>query len=335
MTIGIAAWGPNAGLAVFNALQSAESAGSGSIGGYAAFVAITTGGAVLRAETQRGGTLTLFVSGETTGTEPPAEIVHAPLAAVMSSGPDRPEPLAQFLPADGSRGLVTGHRLPNQLSVAGRPLNAEVLALMREGISARHALERVLQDNPESDSGMIAASVDGDIASRNSARVGRRSDLGSARRTWMDRDGKLRAVIEVIHNAIFPSASLAPLVADVGLESMAGATRSDGHVLLRAGTQIVPGNEDSVDADENGQITRVVTTDHRLVTGQWNCAAVYLGSVVRFNEVIIGRTLLEPNVVVADGRIVSMSGKVELKIGYRRHDSERCSQTTPQPGAQK
>jgi hypothetical protein len=92
------------------------------------FVAITGDGRVIRAETQRGGTATLFLKGETTGTNPPDEAGASPLAALMSSGPDRPEPLAQFVVADGRAGLVTGHRLPNAAAVSGRPLNAEILA---------------------------------------------------------------------------------------------------------------------------------------------------------------------------------------------------------------
>jgi hypothetical protein len=65
MTIGIAAWGPDAGHAVFEALKVAEKVGRGSIGGFAVFVAITSDGRVIRAETQRGGTATLFLQGET------------------------------------------------------------------------------------------------------------------------------------------------------------------------------------------------------------------------------------------------------------------------------
>jgi hypothetical protein len=158
MTIGIAAWGPDAGHAVFAALTAAEKVGRGSIGGFAVFVAITGDGRVIRAETQRGGTATLFLNGETTGTNPPDEAGAAPLAALMSSGPDRPEPLAQFVVADGRAGLVTGHRLPNAAAVSGRPLNAEILELMRTGSAPADAVRQVLEANPHADAGVIAAS---------------------------------------------------------------------------------------------------------------------------------------------------------------------------------
>ena len=44
MTIGIAAHGPNAGLAVYRSLRATERVGTGSIGGFAAFGAISADG---------------------------------------------------------------------------------------------------------------------------------------------------------------------------------------------------------------------------------------------------------------------------------------------------
>src|ERR1700686_2557427 len=116
MTIGIAARGPNAGLAVYRSLRAAERVGTGSIGGFATFAAITADGKLLRHETQRGGTSTLFIEGESTGTEPPPEVAAATSAAVISSGPDRPEP-EKLLSADPLAGLVTGHRMPITIGV--------------------------------------------------------------------------------------------------------------------------------------------------------------------------------------------------------------------------
>ena len=110
MTIGIAARGPNAGLAIYRSLRAAERVGSGSIGGFATFAVITADGKLLRYETQRGGTSTLFIEGEITGTDPPPEVAAATRAAVISSGPDRPAP-ESFLCADPLAGLVTGHRI--------------------------------------------------------------------------------------------------------------------------------------------------------------------------------------------------------------------------------
>jgi hypothetical protein len=318
MTIGVAAWGPNAGLAVFEALRMAERAGTGSIGGFAAFAAIGGAGEVLRAATQRGGSMTLFTDGEVTGTAPPEAFSQARVAAVMSSGPDRPEPLAQFVAADGKIGLVTGHRLPNQPGDSGRPLNLEVLALMGTGIAPQLALDRVLAANPEADAGMIAVAAGGAMASGNSARVGRRPDIGAARRCAQGPDGAALAVVEVLHNAIFPAESLAPLVADAGLARLIGTHRPDGHVLLGAGTEVCAGSEDAVDVDASGRVLRVVTTDERLTQGVWNCAAVYLGAFVRQEGRCIGRVVSEPNMIVRDGRVVSLSGQSEVAVPFRR-----------------
>ena len=83
MTIGIGAAGPNAGLAVFRALAAAEAVGHGAIGGFAVFAVLTADGRVIRAETQRGGSATLFTDGETTGGPPPPEVASARFAAVV------------------------------------------------------------------------------------------------------------------------------------------------------------------------------------------------------------------------------------------------------------
>lgn len=317
MTIGIAAWGANAGRAVFEALRAAEKVATGSIGGFAVFAAITEDGRVVRQQTQRGGTATLFLDAETTGTPPPDDVAGARLAAVISSGPDRPEPLSRFLPADGAVGLVTGHRLPNAPGRSGKAVNLEVLELMRAGRTAAQAVETVMADNPESDAGVIAASVDGAIFAGNSQRVARRPDLGSARRESVDRSGRPRAVVEVIHNAIRPVRTLAPLLADIAIEAMVPSDVPDGWVTVRAGTPVEAGDRDALLVDDDDVALRILTTDHRIVTGEWNCAAIGLGAEVRQGGALLGRTILEPNTIVEDGRLRSMSGQTGLRIGYR------------------
>jgi hypothetical protein len=79
-----------AGQAIFDALRAVERVATGAAGGFAAFVAITEEGDLLRAETQRGGTRTLFIEGEITGAALPPRIAAARLAGLMSSRPDRP-----------------------------------------------------------------------------------------------------------------------------------------------------------------------------------------------------------------------------------------------------
>ena len=149
MTIGIAVTGDGAGLAAFRALEAVERVARGAIGGFVSFVVISEGGALLRAETQRGGTSTLFVEGERTGATPPPAVADARFAALMSSGPDRPTPLAQFTPGDAAHGLVTGHRLPNMPGDGtDRPLNEAVLARLVAGADPRQAVETELAQHP-------------------------------------------------------------------------------------------------------------------------------------------------------------------------------------------
>ena len=113
-------------------LRATDRVGAGRIGGFAAFAAISADGRLLRHETLRGGTSTLFIEGEITS--PPPEVATATSAAVISSGPDRPEP-EKLLAADPLAGLVTGHRMPVTAGVDGIPVNQQVLDLMKAGQS--------------------------------------------------------------------------------------------------------------------------------------------------------------------------------------------------------
>lgn len=313
MTIGIAASGPNAGLAVFRALAVVEKVAEGAIRGYAVFAAIDEAGALHRAETQRGGTTTLFVDSETTGVAPPEAVAAAQVAGVMSSGPDRPAPLAQFLPAEPGVGLVTGHRLPNAAGVTGRAINVEILARLRAGLSARAAVDAVLDADSDADAGVIVIDRHGGLYARNSERVARRPDVGHARRECP----VTGAMVEVLHNAISPVGSIAVLAADIALDTMAPPARMDGIVTVTAGVPVAGGEENRVIADGDGRVLRVETTDHRILRDRHNCAAIYLASRVIRDGRMVGHTVFEPNVLVEDGRIVSMSGQITLRIGYR------------------
>jgi hypothetical protein len=307
MTIGIAAVGPGAGMAVFDALGAVERVGWGAIGGFVTFVALTGRGELLRFETQRGGTATLFIDGEKTGIAPPKIVADAVMAALMSSGPDRPEPLSQFVAA---------------ASGAGMAVNEAALSLMRSGKSARQAVKSVLAENPKADAGLIAIDAGGAIFSANSERVQDRPDLGHARAVTGG------SVVEVLHNAIHPIGSIAQLAADIALETMIPTTKSDGWVNVTVETPLSFGPEDCVIIGENGNALEIITTDERILKGRWNCAAIYLGaiylgSMVKRDGRVLGQTVFEPNVVVADGRILSMSGQESLRLGYRRVEPDK------------
>ncbi len=313
MTIGIGAYGPNAGHAVYAGLAAAERIGRGAIGGFATYAVITADNRLLRHETQRGGSATLFIDGESTGMPPPEEVAHATAAAVISSGPERPDPLAQFLAADAKGGLVTGHRLPNGLGVDGKPMNLAALAHLMTGRSAREAVDLVIDRNREADIGLIAVDRQGRAYARNSDRVQRRPDLGHARAEA----AAASAVVEVLHNAIRPHPALAPAVAAIVLEAMVGAPQPAGWMTVEAGVPLVVGKENAVHCNASLVATRVETTDPVLGAGRHACAGIYLDSAVYRDGTLIGLTMFEPITTVEDGRITEMSGQKSMRMSFR------------------
>ncbi len=312
MTIGIAVYGPRAGLATFKALQAVERVGRGAIGGFASFVAISAG-EVLRAETQRGGTGTLFVCGETIGVVPPAAFAHAPMAAVMSSGPDRPAPLSQFTPAAAKVGIVTGHRLPNLPGVDGVALNRAVLERMARGEPAPAAASAELARNPDADAGIIALDAAGRIFAGDSARVARRPDIGRA----LVRAAGGDMAVAVLHNAIYPHAPLAALAAAVALDVVVPIDRADLRVRLDAGTPVQHGAENCVIVDGANVALAVTVSEPRWLMGRQDGAIVGFAAAVRRGDELLGYATAEPSCVVEAGRIVSLSGATSIELGVR------------------
>jgi len=313
MTIGIAAHGPKAGLAVFRALQAAEAVGRGAIGGFACYAAIGADATLYCEQTQRGGASTLFIAGETTGVTPPPAVAAATMAALISSGPERPEPLSQFLAADPHAGLVTGHRLPNRPGHDGQPLNLAVLERLRAGENSRMAVESVLADYPQADVGFIAVDRGGGLYRCNSPRVARRPDLGGAGRA----DPARGIAVEVLHNAITPFPVLAELVAQIAFETMLEDSRPDGWITLVSGIPVLHGSEHAVHCDAGGEAVRVTTTDALMIQGRQVGAAVYLHSAVYREGELLGHTCFEPIITVVDGIIETMSGQQRLQMSYQ------------------
>jgi len=312
MTIAIGAYGPHAGLAIFKALQAAEAVGEGAIRGFVMFVVMTQDGQLERFETQRGGTRTLFTEGETTGVEPPEVVREAIAAALISSGPDRPIPLSQFLTADVQVGLITAHRVPQGPSVNGVPLNVEVLAALKAGKTAQVATETVLAQNPFADVGFITIDWTGNLYMQNAPRVEKRPDVGMAYR----QDAATGAKLAVLHNAIAPAASLAPLVADIGFRQMVEVDPIAGWFTLTAGIPIVYGEVNAVEIDEQGLAQKVVTSDRTFTDRDRSGVGIYLHSLVRQNGKILGKTRFEPICVVREGRILTLSGQTTLRMSY-------------------
>lgn len=224
MTIGIAASGPGAGRAILEALAKAELVASGALGGFVSFACLTDAG-VLRASVQRKGATGLLADGL------PAGCADARLAVLMSSGPDRPEPLAQFTPADPAAGLVTGHRFPNVPGRDGVSPGEAALRLLRQGLGPSEAANRVATDYPTADAGVICLSRDGEIGLANSAYVAGFRGLGAASR---ERDGRRTGVL---CNGISQADSVAALVAEIVLDATAPKTK-ELSVKLHSGLRV-------------------------------------------------------------------------------------------------
>jgi len=303
MTITIGAFGPNCAQAVLKGLRAAESIATGSIGGFAAFAAITDTRDVFRSETNRGGSRTLFVEGEQTGVDVPEAAQRSTMAALISSGPDRLFPAA-YIAVDSAVGIVTGHRLPNTLSVQKKPLNQETLDLMSAGKSVYDAVNITLDQNPEADAGIMALHLRGNIYSRNSERVRRRPDTGFARLS----DTDMTAVVEVLHNSIRPRRGLAKAVTEIVLERMIVSEKTTGRIEVKKGVPIRFGRNHKVLINQQGLAAEIISTDPLLTQGEHNCVAIQLGCEVWQEGRCIGKTLIEANTIVRNGSVISFNG---------------------------
>ena len=314
MTIGIAAHGHHAGLAVFRALRAVESVGSGCIGGFVSFAAITSDGELVRSATQRGGTSTLFVVDERTGTDPPPGAASAPIAALMSSGPDRPEPLSQFVAGEPGTGLVTGHRFAHAQGANGVAFNQDALNRMVGGASVDCAIDAVLDENRHSDVGLIGIDVHGNIHARNTDVVSSRIDGGAAEHLG-DAAGPS---ISILHNAILPAAGIAMMAVEVAVETMQPAWSPEFWIEASAGTRVVHGESNSVRVDSDLRVLEVTTTDPSLLRGRRDGSPIYIGSHVWQDGKRLGYTVFEPYIVLVDGVIESLIGQRSMRVGCRR-----------------
>ncbi|MDZ5453142.1 DUF6963 family protein [Labrys sp. ZIDIC5] len=214
MTIGIAAFGAEAGRAVWAAWAEAERLGKGDLHGFAVFYALAPDGEPVGLECQRGGLETIRAQWSTRPDL--AWMMASPLAAVITSGPDRPEPLTQFLVVS-RRGFVTGHRLPNIAGASDVPVNREALSLIERGVHPDEAVRMVLQANPRVDAGLIAVTPHA-IGLEDSERVRERTDRGRAH--VLATDG--RYGLALLHNSIEPAEGLAESAARRAAAVLAG-----------------------------------------------------------------------------------------------------------------
>lgn len=313
MTIGIGAYGPEAGAAAIAALGAAEAVGRGAIGGFAIIAGMSGDGTLSWTETQRGGVRAAMDAAERNGTAD--LLLAARVAAVISSGPDRPEPLRQFLVGAAGVGLVTGHRLPHLRGHDGRPVNLAVLEEMKAGAAPDAAVAGVLAKNPEIDAGLIAVSRDS-VAACDSRRVRRRGDSRMALRN--------RGVVwgvATLHNSIYPIEGLAAIVLGTAAERLRELASPRETLILRPGVPVQAGPADRVHIDVSSGIIAVESANPHLIGyPHFTSGVVYCGSEVVRDGGVVGHTVSECRARITNGRVTEIECGPGLIAWIRRDD---------------
>jgi hypothetical protein len=243
LTLGIGAYGSEAGRAVLDGLTAAEALGRGSIGGFAVLSFLDAGGHHRQISCQDGGVAAL---GECAGIE------EALCAAVISSGPNRPEPLSQFLSGRDHVGLVTGHRLPNRPGKTGVAINVSTLDRIEGGEPAEIAVQAMLAEHPELDLGLVAVTPHGGLGFGNTARVNRRDDLMEASFRASDHGFAL------LGNSIYFSGRRArDAVAGIVRERLTGQPGSHFLARLAGSVPVVDARSDRIELDVARHVVRI------------------------------------------------------------------------------
>jgi hypothetical protein len=306
VTIGIGIAGPGAGRAALAALAAVEKVGRGMIGGFVSLAALDAEGRLQRAETQRGGAAALFRGAM------PETIADAPVAALMSSGPDRQPPLSQFTPAAEGVACLSGHRLPN---MPGRPggeaVNALALARLADGAPPQAALEAVLAEHPDADAGLIAVTASGEVAAADSRLVAARSDAGAL----VTEGAGLR--IAVLHNAIFPVGGLAALAAGAAIDAVAPADGFDLEITLAAGVPLSTTPPAGVEIDGRGQVVALSGLPAGWAAPAWQGAAAMRGAPVTRGGRPVGTLVSEAYCISRDGVLQSCDGQPSARLRVR------------------
>ncbi len=304
MTVGIGATGPRAGAGILAGLRALEAIGRGAIGGFVTLAVLTADQTLLRAETQIGGTAGLWHDTA------PQALLDAPFAALISSGPNRPEPLSQFVAAAPGVGIVTGHRFPQTRTSDGRALNGIVLDLMASGQTPRAAIDAVIAAHPDYDAGFVALSTSGEIAFGNMPSVMDRRDTGAA--SLVAAEGTAR--VATIHNAIHPHRTLADMVNDVVLDDMLRPLAPLLMISVRRGTALIEGPQSEIEVDAG--LSALCIRHPGGGGGPDQPRAFGLGDRVRVTQG--ARTLgwlgYEPFMTVEAGRVTAMDGGAEVSL---------------------
>jgi hypothetical protein len=268
MTIGIAVTGKHAVVHALRVLRCAEILGSGSIGGFAVLAVMAEDGTVHYRQTQDGGSHALELD--------PAWLNYQ-RAALISSGPHRPEPLQQFLPSLPGIALMTGHRLPNRPTPTGLPLNQLALQALQQGCSPEQAIQNTVAAYPEYDAGLMTVTADGHIAYANTERVARRPDQHHGAQQYQDKK------VAVMLNSIFFAPHLTPhiasLLCDVAWQEPAPSSQTGVRLLtVPDHCPLLPAPHDQIVVDPiTATVQCIYTADPFVQHAEGRCVAIQGG----------------------------------------------------------
>lgn len=297
MTIGIAIHAPQAAQLALAALRAVEQIGRGAIGGFVSVRAIGPDNTLLELTTQRGGAAALGTALW------PEGFAMAQHVVLMSSGPDRPEPLAQFTPGKAGVGLVTGHRLPNMCDATGSAPNLRALKLLEQGMAPEIAVAKVLAQDPCSDAGLLALDMAGRIGIGNSALVAARDDLGSS----VLRTHGLQ--IGVIHNSIFPHEIIAPLVIATAQDKLEPLDQADHHARAIGLPIRASANRRALVLDAiSGAPAYIETPDPNWQKDQHEGAPLMRGDPVMRRDCLVGQIRIEVYCISKAGHLAATRG---------------------------
>lgn len=306
MTIGIATRGPRAGLAAYRALLAAELLGRGEIGGFCVFACRDGVGETRYATTQRGGTSGLTL---------PDGWAEARHAALISSGPDRPEPLTQFLPGNAG-GLVTGHRLPTSPLPDGRPVNLAALEAMGQGALTQAGLEELLSIGPAMDAGLICLPWSGPVLAANCPRVEGRGDTG--RHVMQQGDAACAILYNSITTVRLPGDALAVALGAIAAEVMGLGPAPLALGQLPDRVPVTPASQEAVEIDASGLVTAIYSADPAYFGPKPGITAVYARVPIWQSGRHIGRAASEAFADLRGGVLISRPGLAQRCFLYER-----------------
>ncbi|WP_050759191.1 DUF6963 family protein [Pseudooceanicola batsensis] len=288
MTVGIAAYGLEAGRAVLEGVLATEVLGRGSIGGFVVFSVLDEHGQHQQVSLQCGGITALDDFDLRPGVR---------CAAAISSGPNRPEPLSQFLAGRDGLGLVTGHRLPQRIGSSGLPLNSSALERMAQGHAPHEAVQSETKENPEADFGLIAVAADGKIGFGNSARVQRRVDLLEVSRLEKE------AGFAMLGNSIYFNNACRDHVAigDLIWSRLTGSSSKNFIAKLGRPAPVSVSEEDWIEIDDDGGVLGIGRADPWWPAAEGITSVVYSGMPVWRNSSLAGTCLTEVFATLGNG----------------------------------